>query len=40
MSYLNPGYLPVNSCSVFTVTPMLLEASDMAMIWSAGQVIP
>lgn len=27
MAYLNPGYLPVNSCSVFTITPMVVKCN-------------
>jgi hypothetical protein len=27
MTYLKPGYLPVNSCSVFTVAPMIVKCN-------------
>lgn len=27
MTYVNPGYLPVNSCSVFTVAPMIVRCN-------------
>ena len=27
MAYQNPGYLPVNSCSIFTVAPMIVKCN-------------
>jgi hypothetical protein len=36
MSYLNPGYLPVNSCSVFTVTPMIVKCNVTNVIGKDG----